>query len=330
MFSRKDKSDFKRTERVIGDVKSGSATRGKYGIGHQFIQWVSKEGLEQPAFTNVGRWRSDEASIQGCPVYVPWLTIDIDNVDLVEAYEDAVKTVDRLEALGYDLGRVVCSFSGKKGFHVQVDSTQMGLAPFKGPKHARLFLRTWTQEVCVGSYFDPAVFTPRALLRVTGSTHEKSGLHKRSFLAEEFRSRGLDGVMRNVRGPYKPFQWPEGGDVLPHPREHLRDAYERSEQNYRGRHATGAYSSPNEGSGVLDKIRYGIRQGQEFGLRNFHVGRENAAFIIGCKLLEECDNKRAAYDKLCQWNGLNEPPLRHARLEAQWRGAKRKMNKSRR
>jgi hypothetical protein len=331
MFSDKDKSDFTRTERVLGDVKDGYATRGKYGIGRQFIRWVAKEGLDKPAFTNVGRWRSDDAASHGGSVYIPWLTIDIDNVDLVQAYEDSVRTIDRLEELGYDLERIVCSFSGNKGFHIQVDSTQMGLAPFQGPKHARLLSRTWTEDVCMDSYFDPSVCTPRSLLRVTGSTHEKSGLHKRSFFAEEFRRRGLDGVMRNVRDAYEPFDWPEGGGILPQPREHLRDLYERAERNYRGRRSSGAYASATKnGSGVLDNIRYGIREGQEFGPRNFHVGRENAAFVMGCKLLEECDTQRTAHEKLRQWNGLNNPPLRHSRLEAQWRGAKRKMNKSRR
>lgn len=331
MFTDKDKANFTRTERVMGDVKGGCAVRGKYGIGRRFIQWVAQEGLGKPAFTNVGRWQSDDAASRGGSVYIPWLTIDIDNVDLVQGYEDAVRTVDRLEGLGYDLDRIVCSFSGNKGFHIQVDSTQMGLAPFKGPRHARLLLRAWTEDVCVDSYFDPSVCAARSLIRVTGSTHENSGLRKRSFFAEEFRQRGLDGVMKNVREDYEPFDWPTGGEILPLPRKHLRELSRRAERNYRGRRSTGAYSSASQkGNNVLDNIRYGIREGQEFGPRNFHVGRENAAFVLGCKLLEECDSQRVAHEKLKQWNGLNSPPLAHARLEAQWRGAKRKMNKSRR
>lgn len=330
MFVNQDKNEFARAERVIGDVKRGRARRGKYGIARQLISWVAREGVDQPVFTNVGRWRKDEASTQGGPVYVPWITIDIDNVDLVEAYEDALETVNRLMYLGYDPDRVICSFSGGKGFHIQVDSTQLGLAPFKGPEHARLFLRAFTEDVCTGGYFDPSVCTPRSLIRVTGSQHGESGLHKRSFYADEFRSRGLDGVMRNVRSDYNAFDWPGGGRILPQPRKHLREIYKRAERNYRGRRSSGAFSTNAKGEGILDSIKYGVREGQAFGPKDFHVGRENAAFLMGCKLIEEYENRRKAHQKLQQWNGLNAPPLRHVRLEAQWRGAKRKMNKARR
>jgi len=211
MFSRKDKSDFTRSERVLGDVKNGMARRGQYGRAGQFIHYIAKEGVDQPAFTNIGRWRVDDASSEGGEVYIPWLTVDIDNVDILEAYEDACRTLDRLAEIGYDMERVVCSFSGGKGFHVQVDTTQMGLAPFKGPEHGRLFARAWTQSVCMGDYYDSSVCTPRSLIRITGSQHRKTGLHKRSFFAPEFRSRGLHGVMRNVRSDYEGFDWPKGG-----------------------------------------------------------------------------------------------------------------------
>lgn len=329
MFVDKDKSQFNRAERVMGDVKNGRARRGRYGRAHQFMRWAAKEGLDQPAFTNVGRWRRDDASIRGEPVYVPWITIDIDNVDLVQAHEDAVKTIKRLINLGYQEERIIASFSGGKGFHVQVDSTQMGLPPFKGPRHARLFLRAFTKDVCAGSYYDPSVCAPRSLIRVTGSKHSETGLHKRSFFASAFLRKGMNGVMRNVREGYTPFMWPEPGTPLPRPRKHLREIYEHAESNYRGRRSNGAYGGAGEGNGVLSKIKYGVRQGQEFGSRSFHVGRENAAFLMGCKLLEECDRKKTAYEKLCKWNGLNNPPLPLVRLKAQWRGSKRKMNKKR-
>jgi hypothetical protein len=331
MFSPKDKSDFTRSERVLGDVKSGQARRGQYGRGQQFIRYVAQEGVDQPAFTNIGRWRVDDASSQGGEVHVPWLTVDIDNVDLMEAYQDACRTLDRLAEIGYDMDRVVCSFSGGKGFHVQVDAEQMGLAPFKGPQHARIFLRAWTRSVCMGDYYDSSVCTPRSLIRLTGSRHGKTDLHKRSFFAPTFQDRGMHGVMQNVRDDYEGFEWPAKGEVLPGPRKHLRKLYERAESQYRGRRSSGAFSSSAKKSGgVVSSIKYGIREGQDFGPRSFHVGRENAAFIMGCKLIEECKNLRVAKEKLQQWNGLNTPPLAYARLEAQWRGAKRKMNKSRR
>ena len=331
MFTNSDQSEFRRAEKVVGNIKGGGVRRGNYSRVSQFLKWVAQEGLGEPAFTNIGRWRHDEASMEGGEVYIPWLTVDIDNVDLVEAYEDATQTVERLLYFDYDPQRIFCSFSGNKGFHIQVDSTQLGLAPFKGPDHARLFLRAWTEDVCQGDFFDPAVCSPRSLLRVAGSTHEKSGLRKRTFRASEFLARGMNGVMKNVRSDYEGFDWSGGGKILPGPRDHLKEVYERAESNYRGQRSTGAYASTvSKDEGVLGRIRYGVHEGEDFGHRHFHVGRENAAFIMGCKLLEECDSEQVARRKLEQWNGLNKPPLQHTRLKAQWRGAKRKMNKSRR
>jgi len=330
MFAKADQGNFTRAERVLGDVKSAKARRGYFGKARTFVRWVSDNGHEEPAFTNVGRWLQDEDADRDAPVHIPWITIDIDNVDIVEAYNDAVRTVDRLLALGYEEDRIVCSFSGSKGFHVQIDSSQIGLAPFASQRAARIFLRTYTQDVCVDDYFDPSVCTPRSLIRITGSTHEKSGLRKRSFLAGEFLSRGMDGVMSGVRGDYSGFEWPEGGGILPQPRKHLRSVFDKAEGRYRGMRGGGSSRSTTKGQGVMSKIKYGVSEGQEFGPKNFHVGRENATFLMGCMLIEEYpQDHRTARRKLEQWNSLNDPPLPIQRVKAQWRGAKRKMSDKR-
>jgi len=329
MFSRADQSRFRRAEKVVGDVKSAKAERGLYGHARTFVRWVSEHGSEEPCFTNVGRWRTNDAAEKKAPVYIPWLVIDIDNIDLAQAYEDALRTVNRLLALGYDAERIVCSFSGGKGFHVQVDSTQMGLVPFARQETARVFLRAYTRDVCLDDYWDPAVCSPRSLIRVTGSTHSRTGYRKRSFLSNEFRRRGLHGVMKGLKSDYRGFRWPEGGDILPGPREHLRDVFEAAERQYRARSKRGMNRKESSGSkgGVLNRIKRGIQEGEEFGPKNFHVGRENAAFIIGCKLLaQHPNNQRVAREKLMKWNGLNDPPLPRTRVKAQWRGARRKMS----
>lgn len=329
MFSQADQSCFRRAEKVVGDVKSAKAHRGRYGHARTFVRWVSENGHDKPCFTNVGRWRQDDAAEREAPVYLPWIAIDIDNLDLTEAYEDAVRTVERLLALGYDADRIVCSFSGGKGFHVQIDMTQMGLVPFSDQTTARVFLKTYTRNVCLDDYWDPAVCSPRSLIRITGSTHAKTGLRKRSFLASEFIERGIHGVMNGVRAEYRGFDWPRGGKILPGPRKHLRDVHEAAESRYRGRAKRGETrkASGEAKGGVLNRIRYGIEEGEEFGPKNFHVGRENAAFIIGCKLLaQHPDKQRVAREKLMKWNGLNDPPLPRTRVKAQWRGAQRKMS----
>jgi len=293
-----------------------------------FINHISQNGEEEPAFTNVGRWRTDDAGETDAPVYIPWITIDIDNVDLVEAYEDAIRTVNRLEALGYDKERIVCSFSGSKGFHIQIDSTQMGLVPFAGPEMARVFLETYSKSVCLGGYWDASVCSPRSLIRVTGSTHKKTGLRKRSFLAGEFTRRGIDGVMKRVRGDYRAFKWPEGGSITPGPRKHLRDVFTDAESRWRAKQQRSCNNGDIDakGNGVLNRIKHGVGEGEEFGPRNFHVGRENAAFLVGCKLIESYpQNLKKAYEKLVKWNGQNKPPLPLKRVDAQWRGSKRKM-----
>ncbi len=327
MFADKDQAKFRRAERVVGDVKNARASRGQYGNVKQFVEWVAQEGLDKPAFTNVGRWTFDEAAKKDVNVFVPWITVDIDNVDLVEAHEDAQQTLRQLEYLGYDLDRVVASFSGGKGFHIQVDSSQLGLAPFMSRRHAKVFLETFCMDVCSDRFWDPAVCSPRSLIRLTGSKHSRTGLHKRSFLGSEFLSKGLNKLMKNVRDDYESFEWPEEGGILRGPRKHLRRLFDTSEKRYRGKTNNGHFqgAASQKSGNILGRIKHGVSEGQEFGPKNFHIGRENAAFIMGCALIESHDSKRAAKDNLRQWNGLNDPPLPRARLDAQWRGAKRKM-----
>lgn len=328
MFAQEaDPDNYLRAERVIGDVKESYAIRGRYCLASTFCSWVAERGLDEPAFTNIGRWRVDEAADKDAVVYVPWLTVDIDDPDLVEAYDKATTVTENILAWDYDPKRVICSFSGSKGFHIQVDATQMRLLPFKSNRYARCFLSTFNRDVCGGSYWDSAVTSPRSLIRVTGSTHAKTGLRKRSFHADEFLSRGLHGVMAGAREEYSGFDWPDGGKCLRGPRKHLRKLFEEAESKYRAKQTSKGGTS---GETVMDRIRYGVQQGEEFGDKNFHVGRENAAFLMGCALIENLGATQEALEKLKQWNGLNEPPLPLTRVRAQWRGAKRKMSNNRR
>jgi len=326
MFVKEDPKQFIRSERVIGDVSSGGVYRGQYAYGKTLTKNIAKQGHEQPVFTNVGRWRTVEQAEKRAAVYVPWLTIDIDNVDIVEAHEDAANTVQYLLDLGYDPERIVASFSGSKGFHIQVDSSQMGMLPFKDSDAARAFIVAWTKSVCDRPFWDSAVASPRSLIRVTGSTHEKSGIKKHSFLAHDFLRLGMNGVMKNVRGEYEGFDWPSAGVQLEDPHVHFLTVGDQAVQNYRQQRKG---QSQSRSAGVLSNIRYGVSQGEVFGDKYFHVGRENAAFVAACALIDRCGTMATAKHKLRQWNGLNDPPLPRQRLMAQWRGAKRKLKQNR-
>lgn len=332
MFVDQDPSNFNEAERVIGNVKNGGAYRGNYTHAKAFENWVAQNGMDRPAFTNIGRWRSSQGESRDGPVYIRWLTVDIDDSDLVDAYDKARLVTEAAISVGLDPERIVCSFSGAKGFHIQVDATQIGLKPLQSEEAARIFLETWTKSLCEQRFWDQAVCSPRCLIRLTGSTHQESGLRKRSFLAPEFLERGLDGVMKGVRSEYKGFDLPERGDPTPGIDDYLEQLYKDADAAFRRmrRRTNTKRSDGRDKNGIMSIIRNGVSQGQHFGPRSFHVGRENATFIMGCWLIETEKSNRLARKKLFQWNALNDPPLPTGRVKAQWRGAKRKMQANKR
>lgn len=318
MFADKDPNDFFVSERVLGDLSNGE-NRGKYGNGDKFTRWISTNGVEQPAFTNVGRWKLKQEGSYNVPVFIPWWTVDLDGDDMVDVHEDAQQLLEVLDVLGYDLRRTFVSFSGRKGFHVQVSSWQFGGPVFQSSTAAKNCLKAWSEDVCDGVKWDPSVTSPQALLRVAGSRHESTGAVKRPWYASNFIHMSLERVFCNPR-EYKNVDFYDSDrSIVKGAREHLVNIvpkakhYLKKERKEEGK---------EDGDGIIGRIKPGLIEGQEFGEKHFHVGRENGAYILACWFLERYSTK-FAWEKLKHWNQRNDPPLPRRRLQVQFRGAKR-------
>lgn len=112
-----------------------------------------------------------EGSIAGITdVIGECLIFDFDDEDLEKSRQDTVEVCKRLIAKGFDEQNILVSFSGGKGFHVQVfiDKT---LTP---TEHRAI------AEALAGDLptFDTKVYNATRILRVVGTKHQETGLYK--------------------------------------------------------------------------------------------------------------------------------------------------------
>jgi len=320
LFAYGDPEEFIFSEQVMGNLKRGQARRRRYGSGQKFINWVASEGVDQPAFVSVGRWRLGEEGETGVPVFVPWITIDIDGPDLMVAREIAEEIVYDLHDAGYDLMRCFVSFSGGKGFHVQVSTDQIGSPIFSSSEAATEMMKAFIQDLSDHPAVDLSTASPRTLVRLTGSKHEESGLYKRTWVSRRFLDMSVDETFSdlNSQDPFH-FEDPTRGDVEREALEHFMNSADEAERKLQKARKSGRKKTGK----VMQAILPGIGEGQQFGPKYFHVGRENACYIVSCWFLEKESTSGEALDRVEKWNERNNPPLPHHALMNQFRGAKR-------
>lgn len=321
LFEYGDPADFVMGEQVMGSIDKYG--RGRYGNAQQYVNWVAEEGVDKEAFTSVGRWKIGDEGSNDAPVFVPWITFDIDGPDLLEARETAREVLIQLHERGYDLLRCFVSFSGFKGFHVQVATGQLGSPIFSSTQAAFQTLKAFMEDVHDDKFIDTATASPRQLIRLTGSVHAETGLYKRSWVGTRFLDMGVEETFEDLQS-HEPFHFedPTRGDVEDEARQHFIKTARVAEKRLKQKKS----SQGNVGK-VMKAILGGVSEGQQFGDKYFHVGRENAAFIAGCWFLDKEDRVSDAEKRLEEWNRQNDPPLPHQNLMAQWRGAKRKILK---
>lgn len=330
------------TDYFLGEAVYGHPSRAKRGRYRNVDLWSEKmaqDPVDAPAFTNVGRWsqsRKPKAGDYDQPVFVPWIFFDIDRKEAInEAFWLAQDIIETLESLYYDIEQCVVSFSGSKGLHVQVPSTQIKAPVFTNTPSAYCFLKHFIKDVA-DTEIDTSVASPQSLIRRIGSKHDETGIYKTAMWGDTFRDMALSEYMDSVvrvsnAGEYTPFMYRTYRSVDPIPEKRIDHIYRvcelvDEEVNANEAHPTRGSSSQNgQSMGIIDAIRGGIQEGEQFGDKYFHVGRENASFIMGCWLLDRYPRHKA-WEQLKKWNENNNPPVKPKRLKTQFRGAKRKLN----
>lgn len=286
-----DTSKFSRGEIVQERV----IYRNNYGPADRFAQHVARNGLDHSAYVSVGRWhKMANCGKSDAPVFVPWLVVDVDRPNVMDAWEVAHRVLREFEAAGFPVDHTFVSYSGMKGFHVAVPTSYFGSPIFRDATSARLSLTRMVEDIVVDDV-DPATLNPLGLVRCSGSVHERTGARKTTWHAPRFKSLGLHEILDAAKGAHLPVDLPDPtvGEV----EDELRELFEEAAANvaaevekiHRDRHRASGQVGP-----VIARILEGITESEAW--HDTHVGRNRAGYVLACFLLEDARQQRQ-----CAW-----------------------------
>ena len=324
-----DPNEFNLAEACVGDPReAGRRFRNKFVTANQWLNHVAEHGNDRPSFTNIGRWRSGEGRDAEAPVFVPWFTADIDRADLMEAYDDTRMLTELLEEAGVDLGRTFVSFSGRRGFHVQVSADQIGSPIFFNSEAAKVATSEFFTRIACDIELDPCTFDPRSLIRLSGSIHERTEQYKQTWVGDEFLNTRPETIFSDLRS-HRSFSFPDPtiGKIEDDLMEEFGDAVERAASILAETRVSRQRSGKGRVGKVIGLIQKGITESENW--HEYHTGRNKAGYIIACWLQEHPSyNAEEAKEKFYEWNQLNSPPMGERELERIWRNADRTINGS--
>lgn len=321
--SNADPACFTHGEQVVGHPSW--AKRGQTAHIWKWERFLAgrSEPASDPSFATIGRWRKGEALDRSAPVFLPFLYFDIDHENVLRALRDVRSICEALSELTFNLNEhVLVAFSGKKGFHVQVSTAPMGYPVFTNVRRAQLFGRAfleWFDDFTRN--IDPSTAHPLQLIRMINAPHQETEFVKTAWRGANFLNLPLERILRIARR----------GRAIALPRD-LPSPDPPSDGSVRSRFLRSVYQEARaerrrgggapRSQGVIARIRGGLAEGEVFGDKTFHVGRENGAYIFACWLIER-HGEAEAERRLQAWNKRNRPPLPLPRLKVQFRGAKR-------
>lgn len=323
MYHDDDPEKYRYALRVYGDSPRFADRR--WGRADLWRKSIAKHPTNQEAYTHVGRWNThtqpDMLSDQ--PVYVPWLVLDVDREhDLIEAWSVTRNLVENVASIGISLDEVLVGFSGNKGYHVQIPMPAFGAPVFEDSHAASFFLRALTREIAAGEKVDLAPASPINLIRVTGSWHRKSHMHKVVCSASYFQTLSRDTALNMGHMPYSktledPHTRPD--DIPSDVKDVVWAAHRQAKDAMTEQKA-------KRGHGIISRIESGVVEQDVFGPKHFHVGRGNAAYIIACWYIEQ-GTVQEARQNMQEWATKCDPPLPTRRWERQFEAALKKLNR---
>jgi hypothetical protein len=305
------------------------ARLGKFIDIQRWVDFVAEEGSEVEAFQTVGRWRKGETMDHAAPVYLPYIHLDIDRGSFPEAHEDAVEILSYMEEFPFDYDRVALSFSGSKGFHISIHTSQIASPIFENGRTARYFVSAFTKLITGGIPTDPALCSPYQLIRLTNSKHIKTGLYKNTV-----RSTGTDVTLSSTE--FYPWRdsdliGPPISDLAPLVKQAMQDADKLASRHIDAeQRIQNGEGLPGRIGPIIGALLDGVKESENW--HQLHAGRNSAAFILACFLLEGEARQKAiakaiqyvpelpfgeietAYEILTAWNLRNEPPYSDAEL----------------
>jgi hypothetical protein len=122
-----------------------------------------------------------------------WLHFDIDGWNLEVSQRDARKLVEKIctPAYGVFIDDLRIWFSGAKGFHVALISSEIDALP--GGPHTADRIKKYAL-VLAGGLCDPSPYDPVRLWRIPNSINSKTGLYKIPLFASELFSLTIEKI----------------------------------------------------------------------------------------------------------------------------------------
>jgi hypothetical protein len=315
-FNHTSHTPFQHTEVVAGNYDDFSR-RGKFGKGDVWERQWAKRGYDDPSFVRVGRWRSKDATDPAAPVYVPWIILDIDRDDILEAFEDARLVLEGIEAEGFTLNDVMVAFSGRRGLHILFPAGKLGNPVFANSDIAAVMVWYIAEKLAGEVVIDPSTTSPLTLVRVVGSRHEKTSHYKRAFHAEDFMSKSPGEMLVNLNTfvpidmPDPTMAEPEGDD------EAILEAaamYAEAELSDEAKNRRKKDESHTKGRGIIAAIEAGVKEGTNFAPGNYH-GRSKANFLYARYLTNNLGlSYEEAVPRLLAVNARHQPPMPESRV----------------
>lgn len=143
------------------------------------------------------------------------LWFDFDNeFEPESAKQDALRLIDRLISKGVDSKDIIISFSGNKGFGVELNVSQS-----LSPRNVKDIAFELAADLPT---FDIKVYNSSRILRMLGTKHPKTGLYKIPLTLKTLTSEGMDFIMNAAKSPPEDlpeeFRW----NIISLPSELLR------------------------------------------------------------------------------------------------------------
>ena len=343
VFAQEDVSKFLLGQPAVINDK-GYFCLGDHNNADLWVDSAAKHGIDQPAFTTIGRWNAVKTarSSSAC-VYLPYIVFDIDRHDDVpEAYVDTLTALDDIDSFGFDMNRVFVSFSGSKGFHIMISTDQIGSPVFINADIARETMGDIQMEV-TAVRTDPHTYSPLNMIRLTGSVHEKTGFYKQTWTAPDFRLLSYEQIWR-TRREFLPFVFPNprNGSTVEEPLNLLRDiASKKSHAVALSLTRRVSYKPRTTLPETFQNIVNGVREGENW--HKYRAGRDWAAFTLACYVLtsdhqlnlvanaldfESRNLDITPNNVLTVWNNERcNPPLKDRQLKAKIASATKKTQK---
>ena len=279
--------DYRFSGRKV-EYEPGSFRKQLFVDNKEWVRSIERNGFENAAYRSVGQWRYAEAGNHDAPVFIPWLVVDIDRGSFPEAYEATLTAIGDLEYAGFDDRSMFVAFSGSKGFHILLSTARMGFPIFRNSRDATEIIK-WLLGRWTNVEYDSAVCNPLQVYRISGSRNLKSGLYKTTYDLTKFGSVGLDQIIEDAKAPggwkYPPLLMEVEEEMV----EEMRNAGNYILKNRIGEKEKRSKGYNTIGNG-LQAILNGVDEGENFD--KHHEGRNKAAFILSCFMVEHPEQLR--------------------------------------